>query len=115
MSKNDSFERIYQKYMFKHADILALSQLNQYKLSKKLQLNQVLIIPVEMLKKVPTTAEVLLANGDVMAMTLIANQNRKVNKGDVLNADTTLVTGKTAWLKCVLLMGLLLTYSQTQV
>ena len=47
-----------------------------------------------MLKKVPTAAEVLVANGDVMAMTLIANQKRKVNKGDVLKADTTLVTGK---------------------
>ena len=94
VTKNDSFERIYQKYMFKHADILTLSQLNQHKLSKKIQPNQVLIIPVEMLKKVPTNAEVLVANGDVMAMTLIANQKRKVNKGDVLNADTTLVTGK---------------------
>ena len=36
VTKIDSFERIYQKYMFKHADILALSQLNQHKLSKKL-------------------------------------------------------------------------------
>ena len=58
-----------------------------------------MIIPVEMLKKVPTTAEVLIANCDVMAMTLIANQNRKVNKGDALNADATLVTGKNSLAK----------------
>lgn len=47
----------------------------------------------------PTAAEVLVANGDVMAMILITNQKCKVNKGDVLNADTTLVTGKNSLAK----------------
>jgi hypothetical protein len=37
VQKNDSFERIFQKYLNNRASILALSKYNQHKLTKKLQ------------------------------------------------------------------------------
>lgn len=97
--KNDSFERIYQKYLDKRASILALSELNHHKLSKKLQPNQILIIPFEMLKKLPVSAEVLLANGDVTATSVQGNDKHTVNKGELLSAGTSLLTGKNSLAK----------------
>ena len=46
VNRNDSFERIYQKYLNKRANIEALSKYNHHQLSKKLQPGQVLNIPV---------------------------------------------------------------------
>ena len=97
--KNDSFERIYQKYLDKRASILALSELNHHKLSKKLQPNQILIIPFEMLKKLPVSAEVLLANGDVTATSVQGNDKHTVNKCELLSAGTSLLTGKNSLAK----------------
>lgn len=37
INKNDSFELIYQKYLNKRTNILALSEYNQHKLTKKLK------------------------------------------------------------------------------
>ena len=92
--KGDSYERIYIKYLSRRANILTLSQLNRHKLSKKLQPNQVFTIPVDMLRKVPTSAEVLVAYGDVMATTAINNNQHRVNQGDSLSVGTSLRTGK---------------------
>jgi hypothetical protein len=99
VQKNDSFERIFQKYLNSRASILALSKYNQHKLTKKLQPNQVISIPVEMLKKIPTSAQVLLAYGDVAATIFSTNITRKVSKGDVLVQGDALQTGKNSLAK----------------
>lgn len=99
VQKNDSFERIFQKYLNNRASILALSKYNQHKLTKKLQPNQVISIPVEMLKKIPTSAQVLLAYGDVAATIFSTNITRKVSKGDVLVQGDALQTGKNSLAK----------------
>jgi hypothetical protein len=65
VNPNDSFERIYLKYLNKRADIVALSKYNHHQLKKKLQPGQIINIPVEMLKKIITKAQVLLVYGDV--------------------------------------------------
>jgi hypothetical protein len=92
--KGDSFERIYKKYLTRRANILALSQLNHHKLSKKLQPNQVFTIPVDMLRKIPASAEVLVTYGDVTATTAAINDQNRVNQGDSLSAGSYLRTGK---------------------
>jgi LysM repeat protein len=51
VNHKDSFERIYQKYLNKRANIVALSKYNHHALNKRLQPGQVINIPVEMLKK----------------------------------------------------------------
>jgi hypothetical protein len=105
VNQNDSFERIYQKYLSKRANILALSQHNQHKLTKKLQPGQVIRIPVEMLKKIPTNAQVLLVYGDVAIINGTANEKRKVNKGDLLIQGDALQTGKNSLAKLLFADG----------
>lgn len=92
--KGDSFERIYNKYLSRRANILALSQLNRHPLIKKLQPNQVFTIPIDMLRKVPVSAEVLVASGEVTATTAISSNQHQVNQGDSLDASSSLHTGK---------------------
>lgn len=98
INKNDSFELIYQKYLNKRTNILALSEYNQHKLTKKLKPGQVISIPVEMLKRTPTPAQVIVVYGDVLATTLSSNQ-RKINKGDSLTQGDTVQTGKNSLAK----------------
>ena len=101
---NDSFERIYQKYLSKHSDVEALSKYNNHALKKKLQPGQVINIPVEMLKKIPTSAQVLLAYGDVNASEGSAEPH-KVKKGDLLPQGTLLTTGKNSLAKLLFADG----------
>ena len=99
VNQNDSFERIYQKYLVKRANILALSQHNKHKLTKKLQPGQVISIPVEMLKKIPVTVQILVVTGDVIVMTASGNDSRKANKDDLLSAGMLLQTSKNSLAK----------------
>jgi len=103
--QNDSFESIYQKYLNKRSDILALSQHIQHKLTKKLQIGQVISIPVEMLRKTPTNAQVLLVYGEVAVTSALVNEKRKVNKGDVLVQGDELHTGKNSLAKLLFADG----------
>lgn len=84
--KNDSFERLYQKYLSKRRHIAELSIYNKYPLAKKLQPGQMLHIPISMLKKSPQTAEVLLATGDVTVSEYANAQFRQLRQHDVLGA-----------------------------
>ncbi|MDZ4212182.1 MAG: LysM domain-containing protein, partial [Methylotenera sp.] len=84
VNQDDSFEIIYKKYLNKRANIAELAKYNQHKLTKKLQPGQVISIPVEMLKKIPTSAQVLLVYGDVQVASAPAIEKRKVQKGDFL-------------------------------
>jgi len=99
VNHKDSFERIYQKYLNKRANIEALSKYNHHQLNKKLQPGQVINIPVEMLKKIQTNAQVLLAYGEVNASNVNATDTRKVKKGDLLTQGDTLTTGKNSLAK----------------
>jgi len=105
VNQNDSFERIYQKYLNKRSNILALSQHIQHKLTKKLQPGQVISIPVEMLKKIPTNAQVLLVYGDVAVTSTLVNEKRKLNKGDLLVQGDELRTGKNSLAKLLFADG----------
>ena len=67
---------------------------NQHKLTKKLQPGQVLNIPVEMLKKTPVAVKVLVAAGDVVAMTVADNEQRSIKSGDLLAQGDKLSTGQ---------------------
>jgi hypothetical protein len=100
----DSFERIYQKYLNRRANIPALAKYNHLALSKKLQPGQVIVIPVEMLKKIPTMAQVLLVYGDVV-VDASGKDKHKVNKGDLLAQGDTLETGKNSLAKLVFADG----------
>ena len=105
VNQNDSFERIYQKYLSKRASIAALSKYNNHPLGKKLQPNQVINIPVEMLKKLPTTAQVLLVYGEVNVTNAVGVESRKVKKGDLLAQGDTLQTGKNSLAKLLFADG----------
>ena len=105
VNKNDSFELIYKKYLSKRSDILALSKHNRHKLTKKLQPGQVISIPVEMLKKIPTTAQVTLVYGNVMVTTALSDDKRKASKGDLLAQGDALQTGKNSLAKLLFADG----------
>ena len=102
--KNDSYERIYQKYLNKHADIIALSEYNHHPLIKKLQPAQIVNIPVEMLRRTPTNAQVLLVYGDVNA-TGAGGDTHKLKKDDLLVAGDSLAIGKNSLVKLLFADG----------
>ncbi|MDP1767143.1 MAG: FecR domain-containing protein [Methylotenera sp.] len=105
VNQDDSFEIIYKKYLNKRANIAQLAKYNQHKLAKKLQPGQVISIPVEMLKKIPTNAQVLLVYGDVLVTSAPASEKRKVQKGDFLTQGDTLETGKNSLAKLLFADG----------
>ena len=92
--KGDSFEKIYQQYLARRANILALSQLNKHKLTKKLQPGQVLTIPISMLKKIPMTTEVITATGEVLMNKSASNEASALQVGEKLTEGASLRTGK---------------------
>jgi hypothetical protein len=103
--KNDSFERIYQKYLNKRANIIALSEYNHHPLSKKLQPAQIINIPVEMLRRTPTSAQVLLVYGDVNATSIAGGDTHKLKKDDLLVSGDSLGTGKNSLVKLLFADG----------
>ncbi|MDP3140909.1 MAG: FecR domain-containing protein [Methylotenera sp.] len=105
VNQDDSFEIIYKKYLNKRTNIAELAKYNQHKLTKKLQPGQVISIPVEMLKKIPTSAQVLLVYGNVLVTSALANEKRKVQKGDFLIQGDTLETGKNSLAKLLFADG----------
>ncbi|MDP2072116.1 FecR domain-containing protein [Methylotenera sp.] len=105
VNQNDSFEIIYKKYLNKRTNIAELAKYNQHKLTKKLQPGQVISIPVEMLKKIPTSVQVLLVYGDVLVTSALANEKRKANKGDFLTQGDALQTGKNSLAKLLFADG----------
>ena len=105
VNQNDSFERIYQKCLNKRTNIVALSKYNHHQLNKKLQPGQVINIPVEMLKKIPTKAQVLLVYGDVNSMSAAGSELHQVKKGDLLMQGDSLITGKNSLAKLLFADG----------
>jgi hypothetical protein len=105
VNPNDSFERIYLKYLNKRADIVALSKYNHHQLKKKLQPGQIINIPVEMLKKILTKAQVLLVYGDVNSMSAARSDLHQVKKGDFLTQGDSLITGKNSLAKLLFADG----------
>lgn len=105
VNQNDSFERIYQKYLNKRANIEALSKYNHYPLNKKLQPGQIINIPVEFLKKIQTNAQVLLVYGEVKATNVAGRDIYKVKKGDLLTQGDSLATGKNSLVKLLFADG----------
>ena len=105
VNQKDSFERIYQKYLNKRANIEALSKYNHHQLNKKLQPGQIINIPVEMLKKIQTNAQVLLAYGEVKAANATGGDAYKVKKGDLLSQGDSLTTGKNSLAKLLFADG----------
>jgi len=105
VNQKDSFERIYQKYLSKRANIEALSKYNHHALKKCLQPGQVINIPVEMLKKIQTNAQVLLVYGDVNAISAPSGDTRKLKKGDLLTQGDSLTTGKNSLAKLLFADG----------
>lgn len=103
--KNDSFERIYQKYLNKRANITELSEYNHHPLSKKLQPAQTINIPVEMLRRIPTHAQVLLAYGDVNASGIAGGYTHQVRKDDLFVTGDSLATGKNSLAKLLFADG----------
>jgi hypothetical protein len=103
--KNDSFERIYQKYLNKRANIMALSEYNHHPLPKKLQPAQILNIPVEMLRRIPTNTQVLLVYGDVNASSTAGGDTHQVKKEDLLVAGDSLAIGKNSLAKLLFADG----------
>lgn len=105
VNQNDSFERIYQKYLNKRANIKALSRYNHHQLSKKLQPGQIINIPVEMLKKIQTNAQVLLVYGDVSVTNIAGGDAHKVKKSDLLTQGDSLTTGRNSLAKLLFADG----------
>jgi hypothetical protein len=105
VNHKDSFERIYQKYLNKRANIVALSKYNHHALNKRLQPGQVINIPVEMLKKIQTNAQVLLVYGDVNVTNAAGSDTHKVKKGDLLTQGDSLTTGKNSLAKLLFADG----------
>lgn len=105
VSLKDSYETIFKKYLTKRAHIVALAKYNQHPLAKKLQPGQIIHIPVEFLKKIPTSAQVLLVYGDVVAAGVSTNGARKLNKGDLLGQGEGLQTGKNSLAKLLFADG----------
>jgi hypothetical protein len=105
VNQKDSFERIYQKYLNKRANIEALSKYNHHALNKRLQPGQVINIPVEMLKKIQTNAQVLLVYGDVNVTNAAGSDTHKVKKGDLLAQGDSLTTGKNSLAKLLFADG----------
>jgi len=103
--KNDSFERIYQKYLNNRANIIALSEYNHHPLIKKLQPAQVINIPVEMLRRIPTNAQVLLVYGDVKTISIAGGDTHQVKKDDLLVAGDSLDIGKNSLAKLLFADG----------
>lgn len=105
VNKNDSFERIYQKYLNKRSNIDALAKYNHHQLNKRLQPGQVINIPPEMLKKIQTNAQVLLVYGDVKATSVAGGDSFKLKKGDLLTQGDSLTTGKNSLVKLLFADG----------
>ncbi len=105
VKKNDSFERIYQQYLNKRGNIDALSKYNHHKLDKKLQPDQVINIPIEMLKKIKTNAQVLLVYGEVNATSAAGGDSFKLKKSDLLTQGDSLTTGKNSLVKLLFADG----------
>lgn len=109
VNKNDSFELIYRNYLNRRANIVALSQYNHHKLTKKIQPGQVISIPVEMLKQIPAPVQVITAYGDVVVTSQSSgdkpSDKRKVNKGDSLAQGDSLQTGKNSLAKLLFADG----------
>lgn len=105
VNHKDSFERIYQKYLNRRANIEMLSKYNHHQLSKKLQPGQIINIPVEMLKKIQTNAQVLLVYGEVNASNANGDDTHKVKKGDLLTQGDSLTTGKNSLAKLLFADG----------
>lgn len=105
VNQDDSFEIIYKKYLNKRANVAELAKYNQHKLTKKLQPGQIISIPVEMLKKIPTSAQVLLVYGDVLVTSVPTTEKRKIQKGDFLTQGDTLETGKNSLAKLLFADG----------
>jgi hypothetical protein len=103
--KDDSFERIYQKYLNRRANIPALSEYNHHPLIKKLQPAQIINIPVEMLRRIPTTIQVLLVYGDVSATNIAGGDTHQVKKDDLFVAGNSLTTGKNSLAKLLFADG----------
>lgn len=97
--KNDSFERLYQKYLSQRANIAALSSYNKHPLAKKLQPGQVLSIPLSMLKKTSQTAEVLVVTGEVMVVEVANAPPRPLRQHDFLRGGALVRTGKNSLAK----------------
>lgn len=97
--KNDSFERIYKTYLNKRANIEALSEYNHHKLTKKLQPQQVLSIPLDMLRRTPTSAKVLIVAGDVTFSTATDPSKKKLSLKDSLSTGDSIQTGKNSLAK----------------
>lgn len=62
---NESYARIQQQYLTKHSDIAVIAKLNNHPIEQKLQPNQVLRIPLKLLKKQAKPVEVILVVGEV--------------------------------------------------
>lgn len=81
---NESYERIYQKYLANYSDIAKLAAYNKHPIDKKLQPNQVLNIPLSMLKKVHKPVEVILVTGNVSLLpyvkTPVVNKTKPAGK-----------------------------------
>lgn len=105
VSQKDSYEAIYKKYLSRRAHIPALAKYNQHPLTKKLQPGQVIHIPVEMLRKIPTNTQVLLVFGDVVVSNISTTTPRKVIKGDLLAQGDALQTGKNSLAKLLFADG----------
>lgn len=105
VNQDDSFEIIYKKFLNKRANIAELAKYNQFKLTKKLQPGQVISIPVEMLKKIPTSVKVQLVYGVVLVKNAPNIEQRKVQKGDFLIQGDSLETGKNSLAKVLFADG----------
>lgn len=74
---NESYARIQQQYLTQYSDIATIAKLNQHPVEKKLQPNQVLRIPLSLLKKQEKPVEVILVVGDVSVSSAPKNSSQK--------------------------------------
>lgn len=105
LKKNESFGFIYKSFLDKRVKIANLAKYNQLKLKKALHPGQAIHIPLRMLRKIPVTAEVLLATGDVNVTKATGNEKRVANKGDLLEQGDALDTGKNSLAKLLFADG----------
>lgn len=77
---NESYARIQQQYLTQYSDIATIAKLNHHPVEKKLQPNQVLRIPLSLLKKQEKPVEVILVVGDVSVSSAPKNNSQKLTK-----------------------------------
>lgn len=91
---NESYARIQQQYLASYNSIAVLAKYNKHPEDKKLQPNQVLNIPLKLLKKQAKPVEVVLVAGDVSLLankqksTKVLTANSLLNQGDEVKTGT---------------------------